>query len=60
MNTTEITITKELTQQTLIRDDGTTTCCNAYTSIFMDDGVEYCKACFSDIEGFASDYEVAQ
>ena len=33
-----------------IKPDGRTTCCNAYTSISIDDGVEYCKACFEAIE----------
>ena len=39
----------------LVRRDGTTTCCDAFTSIFVDDGLEYCKACFRDIEGHTSE-----
>ena len=31
--------------------DGTTTCCDAYSTIFIDDGIEYCKGCGNDIEG---------
>lgn len=34
--------------------DGRTTCCGAFTSISMDDGVEYCKACYAAVEGTAS------
>ena len=35
----------------LVDQDGRTSCCGAYTSIFMDDGVEYCKACYEPIQG---------
>ena len=34
---------------TRLLPDGTTTCCGAYTSISVDDGVEYCKACFEGV-----------
>ncbi len=39
------------TGEVIVRADGTTTCCDAYTSIFLDDGVEYCKACYRDVVG---------
>jgi len=32
-----------------VNPDGTTTCCNAYSSISIDDGVEYCKACYLEV-----------
>lgn len=32
--------------------DGTTTCCNAYSTVFTDTGIEYCKGCGNDIEGY--------
>jgi hypothetical protein len=32
----------------IVRPDGTTTCCNAYTSV-GDDFVEYCKGCFEEV-----------
>jgi hypothetical protein len=38
-------------QPTLVRADGTTTCCNAYTTIFSDTHTEYCKACLEDVQG---------
>lgn len=34
---------------TYVLPDGTTTCCGAYTSIFMDDGTEYCKGCYQEV-----------
>jgi len=37
------------TKATFVREDGTTTCCNAYTSIFEDDHTEYCKSCFEGV-----------
>lgn len=38
--------------ETIVKADGTTTCCGAYTSIFIDDGVEYCKACYREVDGY--------
>lgn len=32
-----------------VKADGRTTCCNAFTSISMEDGVEYCKACYQEV-----------
>lgn len=37
--------------QTTIDDDGITACCAAYSSIFMDDGTEYCKCCYGAVTG---------
>ena len=34
---------------TIVRADGTTTCCGAYSTIYVDDGVEYCKACYQPV-----------
>ena len=28
-----------------------TVCCNAYTSIFIDTGTEYCKCCYATVTG---------
>ena len=39
----------------LISNAGITTCCGAYTSIFIDDGVEYCKCCYRGVDGLAED-----
>ncbi len=36
-----------------VDDDGRTSCCGAYTSIHMDDGVEYCKCCYGEV-GYGS------
>jgi hypothetical protein len=36
----------------IVANDGTTTCCGAYTTIFIDDGTEYCKCCREDVEGY--------
>lgn len=48
-----MTETETLTKRTFVRwPEGTTTCCGAYTSIFEDDGVEYCKACFDAVEDY--------
>lgn len=33
----------------IVRADGTTTCCDAFTTIYMDDGVEYCKSCYEEV-----------
>lgn len=35
-----------------VRPDGTTTCCNAYSTISADDQVEYCKKCYRAVEGY--------
>jgi len=35
-----------------VREDGRTTCCGAYTTISMDDMVEYCKKCYRAVEGY--------
>jgi len=32
-----------------VGEDDLTSCCGAYTSISMDDGVEYCKSCFREV-----------
>jgi hypothetical protein len=40
-----------ITQLRLVNPNGTTTCCGAFTSIFIDDEVEYCKACFNAVDG---------
>lgn len=37
------------TNYTIVRADGTTTCCDAFTTIYVDDGVEYCKACYEPV-----------
>ena len=42
-------------RRVLVREDGRTTCCEAFTSIFIDDGLEYCKACFESVEGLHRD-----
>lgn len=39
----------EPTNETTVNDDGITACCQAYTSIFTDDGVEYCKCCYGAV-----------
>jgi hypothetical protein len=36
----------------LVDDEGLTSCCQAYTSIFIDDEVEYCKCCGRDVTGY--------
>jgi hypothetical protein len=36
----------------VVANDGTTTCCGAYTTIFIDDGTEYCKCCQNDVDGY--------
>lgn len=38
-------------KKTLVRPNGTTTCCKAYTSIDQD-GQEYCKACYQAADGY--------
>lgn len=35
----------------IVNKDFTTTCCGAYTTIFIDDGMEYCKCCYRNVEG---------
>lgn len=39
---------------TYLRDDDTTTCCNTHTSVFTDNGVQYCKKCFGEVIDFAN------
>lgn len=34
---------------TPLGDDGITLCCDAYSSIFTDDGTEYCKCCYGTV-----------
>ena len=36
----------------IVTYDGTTRCCGAYTTIFIDDGTEYCKCCGRDVDGY--------
>lgn len=36
----------------LVDEDGLTSCCHAYTSIFIDDQVEYCKGCYRPVTGY--------
>lgn len=36
-------------QATTRRADDRSVCCGAYTSIFTDDGTEYCKCCFAEV-----------
>lgn len=43
---------REPARVSLVRKDGTTTCCDAYSTVFTDDGIEYCKGCGNDIVGF--------
>lgn len=31
---------------------GLSTCCAAFTSLHVDDGSEYCKCCYSTIDGY--------
>lgn len=33
----------------LVTDRGITTCCDAMTTIFIDDGSEYCKCCYRTV-----------
>lgn len=47
-------MTEQLTNRTLVKDNGTTTCCDAYTSISMIDAVEYCKNCYDEVEGYVT------
>lgn len=37
--------------ETVVDGDGRTACCGAYTSIFIDDGTEYCKCCYGSVTG---------
>ena len=39
--------------ETVVDDAGITACCAAYSSIFADDGTEYCKCCFGAVSGGA-------
>ena len=32
-----------------VNADGITACCGAHSSIFTDDGSEYCKCCFGSV-----------
>ena len=34
---------------TTVDNDDITICCNAHTSIFLDDGTEYCKCCYATV-----------
>lgn len=44
---------REPSRVSLVRiADGTTTCCDAYSTVFVDDGIEYCKGCGNDIAGY--------
>jgi hypothetical protein len=36
----------------VVDSDGRTSCCGAYTSIFIDDGIEYCKGCYVAVTGY--------
>lgn len=38
---------------TVVDQDGITVCCAAYSSIFIDDGSEYCKCCYGSVTGGA-------
>lgn len=37
------------TDETSVDEDGRTACCGAFSSIFADDGSEYCKCCFGSV-----------
>lgn len=39
---------------TRITAEGKTICCDAFTSIFIDDGTEYCKCCFNAVIGLVA------
>ena len=41
----------------IINPDGTTTCCNAFSSI-DEDGIEYCKACFEGVMPITNSFTV--
>lgn len=41
--------TKTRTKPRTVNAEGITSCCGAYTSIFIDDGMEYCKECFETV-----------
>jgi hypothetical protein len=32
-----------------VNADGITSCCGVYTSIFTDDGSEYCRCCYGTV-----------
>lgn len=36
----------------LVGEDGTTSCCGAYSTIFTDDGSEYRKCCYRTVTGY--------
>jgi hypothetical protein len=38
-------------KEVVVKADGTTTCCNAY-STYDGDGVEYCKGCYEEVTGY--------
>lgn len=44
--------TADNTGDVIVKPDGTTTCCGAFTSIFMDDESEYCKCCYRTVTGY--------
>ena len=43
-----------MSKPTLLKADGRTTCCGAFTSIEEGDGVEFCKKCHNGVEGAAN------
>lgn len=34
-----------------VDSDGRTSCCGAFSTIFIDDGIEYCKCCYAEVSG---------
>jgi len=40
---------------THVGEDGRTSCCQAFTSISMDDQTEHCKKCFRAVDGYVGD-----
>jgi hypothetical protein len=40
-----------------VNKDGVTSCCDCYTSIFIDDGVEYCKGCYEEVAPYEEQME---
>ena len=38
--------------KTLLKPNGLTTCCSAYSTFSMEDGAEYCKGCFNEVQGY--------
>ena len=37
------------------KPDGRTTCCDAFTTFFVDTGEEYCKACYATVTGYVDE-----